>query len=108
MKLTKAQISLLKKYPPYSQDGKGKNAKVLLKIFGGSSYTFLVTEAEFMDDGDILLIGYATIGYGYEFGQTYFSEIQNMKFLPFNLPAEIDRWLPKNATVDELVEDDWI
>ena len=46
MQLMTAQIEkALKKYPLYSQDGKGGDAKIVVKYFGGSAATWLITEA---------------------------------------------------------------
>lgn len=104
MKLLTAEvIRKLETHPFGSQDGKGDNAQVLVKFFGGGAYTFLVTEAEKQENGDWLLYGKATFGYEWEWGYTLLSEIEKMKFPPFGLGAERDMYLAPNATVSDLV-----
>lgn len=103
MKLLTAEIiRKLEKHPFGSQDGKGENAEVLVKFFGGGAYTFLVTEGEKQEDGDWMLFGKATHGFGWEWGYTMLSEIENMKFPPFGLGAERDRYLASGAKVCEV------
>lgn len=100
MKLLTAEIiRKLERHPFGSQEGKGDNAKVLVKFFGGGAYTFLVTEAEKQEDGDWMLFGKATHGFEWEWGYTMLSEIENMKFPPFGLGVERDMYLAPNTTV---------
>ena len=99
--LTKEVLNKFNKYPFGSQDGKGEDAKVLVKFFGGCSYTFLVTEAEKQEDGDWLLYGQTTLdGRDWELGNTLYSEMAAVKFPPFGLPVERD--LYSSGTVKEL------
>lgn len=102
MKLLTAEvIRNLKKYPIGSQEGLGNNARVLVKYFGGSAFTYLVTEAEPLPNGDWRLFGKATLGSGWEWGYTLLSEIEALRFPPFGLPAERDLYLSPNARVCE-------
>lgn len=102
MKLLTAEvIRPLKKYPIGSQEGLGNNARVLVKYFGGSAFTYLVTEAEPLPNGDWRLFGKATLGFGWEWGYTLLSEIEALRFPPFGLPAERDLYLSPNARVCE-------
>ena len=57
--MTKEIEKLIAKYPYLSQDGKGLDAKVLVKFF--------------------LPCGGATLGYGYEFGSVSLNELENLK-----------------------------
>ena len=100
--LTAGIIRRLEKHPFGSQDGLGDNAIVLVKFFGGSSYTFLVTEAEHLPDGDWHLYGKATFGFDWEWGDALLSEIAAMRFPPFGLPAERDMYLSPYAKVCEV------
>ena len=51
-----------KKYPLYSQDGKGMNAKVVVKYFNPyGSGTWLITEGDKMENGDWRFFGYCHI-----------------------------------------------
>ena len=43
--ITKAIENQIKKYPLYSQDGLGENAKVIVKFFFGN-WTWLATEGQ--------------------------------------------------------------
>lgn len=99
--LTAGIIRRLEKHPFGSQSGLGDNAIVLVKFFGGSSYTFLVTEAERLPDGDWHFYGKATFGFEWEWGYALLSQIAAMRFPPFGLPAERDMYLSPNAKVCE-------
>ncbi|MBQ2955112.1 MAG: DUF2958 domain-containing protein [Clostridia bacterium] len=103
MKLLTAEvIRKLEKHPFGSQASKGDNAQVLVKFFGGSSYTFLVTEGQRMKNGDWHLYGKATTGFDWEWGYAFLSEIENLKFPPFGLGVERDMYLDSHATVGKL------
>jgi hypothetical protein len=63
---------------------------VVLKLFGGSSCTWLITQIE--PDGDIMW-GLADIGMGCcEYGTISLSELESVKFPPFSLGVERDRF----------------
>ena len=100
--LTAGIIRKLEKHPFGSQEGKGDDATVLVKFFGGAAYTFLVTEGERQEDGDWLLFGKTTHGYKWEWGYSLLSEIERQKFPPFGLGVERDMYLANGATVAEL------
>lgn len=91
-------------HPIRSQEKKGCKAEVIIKLFGGSAYTMLVTEAERQPDGDWLLFGYATLGYGWEWGYASLREISSDRFPPFGLPVEIDLYVPDGATVADMAD----
>jgi hypothetical protein len=59
LEIRKTDLEKLLKYPIRSQDGKGKEAEIVLKIFNphgrGSWY---VLEAQQMPDGDLYCFGY--------------------------------------------------
>lgn len=99
--LTKALEKKLEKFPFGSQEGKGDDAEVIVKFFGGSACTWLVTEGEKQEDGDWEFFGCVTLGYEWEWGYFMLSEIEKVKFPPFGLPAERDLWA-NGCTVAEL------
>lgn len=89
----------LKKYPLYTQDGKGGDSKIVVKYFGGSAATWLITEGEPEPGGDWLLCGFVTLGLPDEFapgkllwewGYVRLSELQSLRFPPFGLGVERD------------------
>ena len=77
------------------------NAPVIVKYFGGC-VTWLVVGGEWVEEqGNYRLFGYASIGYGYEWGTIWFKELDRLKIPPFGLPLERD--LYRRGTVKELV-----
>ena len=100
MQLMTAEIeTALKKYPLYSQDGKGGDSKIVVKYFGGSAATWLITEGEPEPGGDWLLYGFVTLGLPddfapgkllWEWGYVRLSELQSLRFPPFGLGVERD------------------
>ena len=78
--ITKEIEKLIAKYPYLSQDGKGLDAKVLVKYFlPCSGATWYITEGEKTENGDYILYGWANLGYGYEFGSVSLNELENLK-----------------------------
>lgn len=76
--LTKEIEKLIAKYPYRSQDGKGLDAKVLVKYFlPCGAHTWYITEGEKLENGDYILYGWVNFGYGYEFGPVLLSELEN-------------------------------
>lgn len=80
LKLNQSEIQLLEKYPRYSQDGLGENAKILFKIFNPlGNQTWYVLEGEKMYDGkDWLLYGYV-IGQFNEYGYFTLNELKELR-----------------------------
>lgn len=100
--LTKEIIERFKKYPLYSQDGKGEDSVVLVKYFNPcGAGTWLITEAEQQEDGDWLLFGYCHI-FEWEWGNVMLSDLQNLK-LPFGLTIEHDLYIPNGAKVKDFI-----
>lgn len=103
---TKKLAEKSKRFPLYSQDGKGKSAKVLVKIFNPYGRgTWIITEAERQEDGDWLLFGYCHI-FEWEWCYLKLSELENMEIVVFGrrLKLERDLHVSENATVAELIE----
>lgn len=81
--------NLTEKYPLYSQETKGKNAKCLYKFFFGS-FTWYITEASF-DGDDMLMFGVTVNGDEAEFGYISYNELANLKYWGYPC-VERDRW----------------
>ena len=75
--ITKEVEERLNAFKFYSQDGV-KDKKVLVKFFGGS-FTWVVVEAEKLNDGDWNFFGWVDLGYGGEWGYFRFSDIKDIK-----------------------------
>jgi hypothetical protein len=107
MKIITAPIQkALDNTPLYSKDGQGKDAKVILKLFGGGRFTYLVTEAQKNGD-DYTVFGYCVSPLGPEcdeFGYASLNELLSLKFQPFGLGIERDRSVvPNRYTVGDLI-----
>ena len=100
MQLMTAQIEkAFEKYPLYSQDGKGGNSKIVVKYFGGSAATWLITEGEPQPGGDWMFYGFCTLGLPdelapgkllWEWGYVTLKQLQEVVFPPFGLGVERD------------------
>lgn len=84
--ITKAIEKKLLATPLGSQDGKGGDADILVKFFYPyGAGTWLVTEAERLDNGDWRFFGAVTLGMEWEWGYFMFSELQSVR--KFGRPA---------------------
>ena len=97
----------LKKYPLGSQNGKGGDAKVVAKYFGGSAATWLITEGEPAKNGDYTLYGFVTLGFPddyapgkllWEWGYVTLRQLQEIKFPPFGMGIERDTSISPGKT----------
>ena len=83
--MTKELEEKFKGYPLYSQDGKGKDAKIVVKYFNPFGRgTWLITEGEKQDDGDWLLFGYCHI-FCWEWGYITLSELESVGYIERDL-----------------------
>jgi len=106
--LTKEIERRFEKFPPYSQDGKGREAEVLVKYFNPTGVgTWIVTEAEKQEDGDWWLYGLCELGHGYEWGPILLSTLQNFVGR-FGLGIERDIYVVKGQKVKDFVREDEI
>ncbi|MBD5357364.1 MAG: DUF2958 domain-containing protein [Bacteroides sp.] len=95
--ITKALEKLFAKYPTYSQDGKMYDAVVIAKFFmPWSSFTWYVTEACKLTNGDYEFFGYVD-GIEGEFGYFTLSELQSLRGR-FGLRVERDRYFDCGKT----------
>lgn len=76
----------------------GESGNIVLKLFGGSGCTWLLTD---IDDDDDTLSGLCDIGMGCcEFGTVSLRELQTTKFPPFGLGVERDLWF-KGGSIEQ-------
>ena len=94
--MTKEILNKIKKYPLYSQDGKGDEAVVIAKFFGGSRWSWYATEGNILPDGDIEFFGLVVGDYDADLGYFTLSELESLKFPPFGLGVERDRYFTGN------------
>ena len=91
--ITKAIERKAKKFPLYSQDGKGDEAVVIVKFFGGSSFSAYITEMN-LETGE--MFGLIDHGMGAELGYLSLNELKATRFPPFGLGVERDRYFEGN------------
>lgn len=100
MKLMTGELEKeFEKYPLYSQDGKGGEAKVVAKFFSPvGAATWFVTEGE-KKNGDWLFFGYANLGddQNAEFGYFRLSDLENLR-LPYGMGIERDLYFEPGKT----------
>ena len=99
--LTKELENIFEKYPIGSQDGLRGNAKVIAKFFNPvGAGTWIITEAEKLENGDYDMYGYCHLGDDEmaEFGYVRLSELQELK-LPFGMTVERDLYMQKDINI---------
>ena len=104
--ITKELEKKFKKYPFYSQDGLGGDAKVIAKFFNPVGVgTWLITEGNKLDNGDYEMFGYCHLGddYNAEFGYVMLSDLENIK-LPLGMGIERDLYLKENQTLIDVMK----
>jgi hypothetical protein len=91
MKLVTKEIEKeLAKYPLYSQEKKGNDARIVCKFFApAGGFTWYVTEAK-KEENDYTFFGLVINNYGEkEYGYFTLSQLESVK-LPFGLKVERD------------------
>lgn len=89
------------------RDGNTVDFKPVVKLFGGSAATWLITEivdeGEDMDGNhDLILYGLCDLGFGSpEMGDVSFNELKSVKFKPLNLGIERDMHFTADKTLTE-------
>lgn len=79
-----------------------KNIQPVVKFFGGSSATWLISEM----DEDGYMFGLCDLGMGSpELGYVHRNELEEVRFKPFNLPVERDRYWKADKTLYEYAEE---
>lgn len=105
--LTKELEKTFEKYPLGSQEGLGSKAKVIAKFFNPTGVgTWLITEAEKLENGDYEMFGYCHLGDDRmaEFGYVCLSELQNLK-LPFGLTVERDLYMKDDINILDAIKE---
>ena len=97
MKMITAEIErMMGKYPLYSQDGKGDEAKVLFKVFNpyGSGSWYVLEAGEKQEDGDRELFAWVVLNGEPEYGYLMLSDLTDTMISVFGcrLPLERDRY----------------
>ena len=95
--ITKEIEKLMDKYPLYSQDGKGNNAKVLFKAFNpyGSETWYVLEASAPTEDGDRELFVLSPDGFGgCEYGYMMLSDITKttVNVFGYRMPLERDKY----------------
>jgi len=95
--ITKEIEKLMDKYPLYSQDGKGDNAKVLFKAFNpyGAESWYVLEASKPYEDGDRELFVLSNDGFGgCEYGYMMLSDITKttVNVFGYRMPLERDKW----------------
>lgn len=91
--MTKEIEKRLEKFPLYSQNGKGEDAKIVCKFFSPvGGWTWYVLEAERFNEDDYVFFGIVINGYGeQEYGFFTLGELKTLQ-LPFGLSIERDMY----------------
>jgi hypothetical protein len=99
--MTPEVVERLRQFPLMSQEGKGLDAEIVVKIFDPAGrYTFFVTDAE-EHDGDWYLFGYCVSMFGPdcdEWGSVMASELQAVRGR-FGLGFERDLHIAPGTTI---------
>lgn len=73
--------------------------KPVVKFFGGGSFTWLFTE---YDEENRMFYGLCDLGQGFpELGYVSRDELESLRFPPFGLPVERDRYTTFDKTISE-------
>lgn len=97
--ITKELEKVFEKYPLGSQDGLGGKAKVIAKFFNPiGAGTWLITEANKLENGDFEMFGYCHLGDDEmaELGYVLSSQLENLK-LPLGMTIERDLYMSKDC-----------
>lgn len=92
--ITKELEKKFEKYPIYSQDSNGDNAKIICKFFNPCGVgTWYVMEAEKQENGDYLFFGYVDLG-GRDLAELGYFTLNDLKSLklPWGLTIERDMY----------------
>lgn len=105
--LTKEIEKRFLKYPLYSQDGKGFDARVIAYFFSPSCFgTWLITEASKNEQGDWIMFGYCQGFQGqWEWGYVSLNELSSVRTKPLGLPIEREMYYNGKSTVAEILRE---
>ena len=81
-------------------DVKDHDHQPVVKFFGGSACTWLITEMDYIDEDT--MYGLCDLGMGYpELGNVSLKELESMKFPPFGLGVERDLHFKADKTLSQ-------
>ena len=105
--ITKEIEKLMDKYPLYSQDGKGKDAKVLFKVFNpyGAMTWYVLEASEKLEDGDRELFVLTDNGYETEYGYMMLSDLTETKVNVYGCKLPLERDMYFKGTVADALKD---
>jgi hypothetical protein len=96
------ETKLKKNFEKNSETGE-ENFKPVLKLFGGSACTWLITE---YDEENQLFFGLADLGLGFpELGWISKTELEEVRFPPFNSRIERDMYFTADKTLSEYAKE---
>ena len=94
---------LIKNFKKNLEKNGAVNFKPVVKFFGGGAYTWLITE---YDPESRMFFGLGDNGQGFpELGYISRDELEAMRFPPFGLPVERDRYTSFNFPLSIYAED---
>ena len=98
--MTKKLENIFEKYPLYSQDGEGSNAKVIAHYFMPfKNCHWFITEANRLENGDYEMFGYCHISDG-ELGYVLFSDLKDTPYMERDMYYE-----PLTKTIKDFREE---
>ena len=97
--MTKVIENKLVKNSKLNQESGGENDFMpVVKFFGGGACTWLITE---YDPEEKMFFGLCDLGQGFpEIGYVSRVELEGIRFPPFGLPVERDRYFTADKTLD--------
>lgn len=104
--ITKELEEKFEKYPIGSQEGLGGNAKVIVKYFNPvGAGTWLITEADKLENGDYMMFGYCHLGDNEmaELGYVLLSQLKELE-LPLNFTIERDLYMREGLTLVDAIK----
>ena len=104
--ITKELEEKFEKYPIGSQEGMGGNAKVIVKYFNPvGAGTWLITEADKLENGDYMMFGYCHLGDNEmaELGYVLLSQLKELE-LPLNFTIESDLYMRENINLIDAIK----
>lgn len=105
--ITKAIENMMNRYPLYSQDGKGDDAKVLFKVFNpyGAQSWYVLEAGEVLEDGDREIFVLTTVSGMKEYGYMMLSDLTDTRVSVFGTIMPLERDLYFSGTVADALKD---
>jgi len=95
------EAKLLANSKASNESPEGIDHKPVVKLFGGSACTWLISEM----DEDGIMFGLCDLGFGTpELGYVSYDELKSVRFPPFGLPIERDRSFKAKMALGEYAD----